>query len=270
MSPSEEARAAQQQNVHGGANARIAKLSSSGSAHRGSPSISRTASPSIRALSNLALTSNLMGDKLMPELWLYIFSYLSPRTLACSCASVSKYWASLALESVKDREFAQHETFMLSQPRLLVGMNRYCQKLNEYLRSSDAPLVVSSESGGGKSSLLIQWIQRFYRENKNTLVLYHFVGSPAHSTDYTNILHRLMAEIKRECRIHDDVPSTLSNLQKKFPQVLHLPINCIKKEQSTLPFLCSGCKKQAASSVSSSSSTVSARSRAFFLKHKGS
>lgn len=100
-------------------------------------------------------------ELLAPELWLQIFSYVSPRVLATTCASVCRYWASLALESVKDREFAQHETFMLSQAQSFLGVDRYSDRIDEHLRESDLPLVVTGESGSGKSAALIQWISRF-------------------------------------------------------------------------------------------------------------
>ena len=78
----------------------------------------------------------------------------------------------------------------------------------------------------GRGACVLMWLDcavdgcyRYHQTRTNSLVLYHFVGSPAHSTDYMNVLHRFMTEIKALCGIAEDVPSTLVNLQKKFPQV---------------------------------------------------
>jgi hypothetical protein len=161
----------------------------------------------------------LAGRYLPSELWLRIFGYLDARTLALCCATVSHYWSSLALEAIKDREYAQHETFMLTHSRVNVGAGRFCRDMDALLAADDTPVVITADSGGGKSSMLTQWILKYHQRRANALVLYHFVGSPAHSTDYMNVLHRFMTDIKTYCHLAEDVPSTSTNLQKKFPEV---------------------------------------------------
>ena len=70
----------------------------------------------------------------------------------------------------------------------------------------------------------------YHRTHTKSLVLYHFVGSPAHSTDYMNVLHRFMLEIKNQCpAIAEDVPSTATNLQKKLPQVRRDPARAARR-----------------------------------------
>ena len=255
--------------VPGGAVAGPAAASSAGTTAAKAAGASIVTGTVSRAPS--ALTFAPMALRRLPaELWLHIFGFLDTRTLALYCSTVSRYWSALVLEAIKDREYAQHETFMLTHSRVNVGAHRFCRDVNALLDVDDVPIVVTADSGGGKSSMLTQWILEYaqasaarapvgkgqteggggreeqqarcagdahlaaqanalrwgpnvdgsyHRTRANALVLYHFVGSPAHSTDYMNVLHRFMSEIKQQCSIAEDVPSTSINLQKKFPQV---------------------------------------------------
>jgi len=105
--------------------------------------------------------ANVVRRELPSELWLYIFSFLDARTLACHCSTVSRYWSSLVLEAIKDREYAQHETFMLTHSRINIGAHRFCRDLNAMLHADDVPIVVSGDAGSGKSSMLTQWILEY-------------------------------------------------------------------------------------------------------------
>lgn len=178
-----------------------------------------------RTASQRTLSSDSDIYSTMPlanELLLHIFSFVDTRTLSCYCSSVCRAWRQLVLMAIKDREVAQHETFMLTHAQTHVECNSILLHMDYHLAQVGGPLVVVGESGSGKSTVLTHWILRHCRQRADTMIIYHFIGTPAHSTDYLMILYRMMCLLRFHGGINEDVPTQRSHLINKFPTWLSM------------------------------------------------
>lgn len=63
------------------------------------------------------------------------------------------------------------------------------------------PLVVQGTSGMGKSALLANWSNRFHQHHPESLLVTHFVGCSPASSNYSNLVLRVMRELLALC--HD-------------------------------------------------------------------
>jgi tetratricopeptide (TPR) repeat protein len=115
-----------------------------------------------------------------------------------------------------------HEAFARERARVYIGGEKYYAQLDQHLVSSRQPLVVVGESGSGKSALLSNWGLKRRAEHPDELVLMHFWGSSAGSTDLGNMLARLMGELKERCEISQDLPQTEAELRQAFPNWLYM------------------------------------------------
>ena len=79
------------------------------------------------------------------------------------------------------------------------------------------PLVVTGESGAGKSALLAHWTDRYKAEHPNVVVIRHFVGATSDSADLTAMLRRFMGEFKRQLGVQGEIPTDDADLRAEFP-----------------------------------------------------
>ena len=113
--------------------------------------------------------------------------------------------------------FAQSRLFPNT---VYIPNNNNYQYLDEHFISENQPLVVTGASGTGKSALIANWLQEFHKKNPNTFVFYHFVGSTPESTNYENILRRLVNEIKQHFNIEREISQDINEVQKTLPDLL--------------------------------------------------
>lgn len=59
-------------------------------------------------------------------------------------------------------------------------------------------MVVKSDRGFGKSSLVAKWVKRFQLENPEIKVISHYVGCSGRSMDVTTFMQRCIAELREE------------------------------------------------------------------------
>jgi len=68
------------------------------------------------------------------------------------------------------------------------------------------PLILTGESGCGKSALFAEWVARWRTKHPDDLVIQHYIGSTAESADWQGIVRRLLGELKRAFGIADEIP----------------------------------------------------------------
>lgn len=121
-----------------------------------------------------------------------------------------------------DREATEHDMFAESRYRIYIGRQNYFDKLNEFVESEGLPLIISGESGIGKSALLANWAMKFRRANPDVLVIMHFIGALPYSADWASMLRRIMGEFKRWYDIQEDIPLEPAKLKSSFANWLHM------------------------------------------------
>jgi tetratricopeptide (TPR) repeat protein len=106
-----------------------------------------------------------------------------------------------------EREAQIHESYALSRCGCYIGGEAYFDRLEKHVASTDPPMVITGESGTGKSSLVANWSSRFRENHPGQKIVVHFIGASALSADPVEMLKRLMKELYRLADIRAEVPS---------------------------------------------------------------
>lgn len=114
----------------------------------------------------------------------------------------------------------EHTTFLKSRLRVYIGGQKYLNRLNVHANNEDPPLVITGESGLGKSALLANWIAHYQKNHPDTYILYHFIGGVPDSADYIQIVRRILEELKLKFSIKDKIPDNPKEMQEAFSNFL--------------------------------------------------
>jgi len=122
-----------------------------------------------------------------------------------------------------DRQAAHHAAFARSQAQVYVGRAEDFHRLDNFADAAGGPpLVLLGEAGTGKSALLANWALRRQQACPDEIVLTHFVGAGEASTDWVQLLRRIMGELGRQCGITREVPQRPSEVVREFGDWLWL------------------------------------------------
>jgi len=126
-------------------------------------------------------------------------------------------------ESIPDeltKQWIEHTSFAKSRLGLYIGGDKYIAEINKLIDDENKPIVISGESGLGKSALISNWIYQYQKKYPDTYILYHFIGGASDSTDYVQIMLRIMKELKRRVYIESEIPTDQDNIISEFPNFL--------------------------------------------------
>lgn len=122
-----------------------------------------------------------------------------------------------------DREAMEHESYAQSRARVYIGRQEYFDRLDSHaMGDSEHPLVILGDSGSGKSALLANWAIRYRQEYPTDLVIQHYIGATADSSDWVALIHRIMMELGRHCGFTTDIPAKLDKLKIAFASCLNM------------------------------------------------
>jgi len=116
-----------------------------------------------------------------------------------------------------DQEAARHESYARSRRLAFVGREDLLRLLNECAAESGRPLVLTGESGCGKSAFLAEWAARWRKDHPHDLIIQHYIGSTPESADWKGVVRRVLSELKRVFAIADEIPVQ--------PDVLRVALN---------------------------------------------
>ena len=131
-------------------------------------------------------------------------------------------------DSWLEAERRGHNAFAESRRRAYIEHEPTLRKLDEYVATATTsskkgensrvyPIVVTGESGSGKSSLLSWWSKRYCEANPNTFVIEHYIGATPGSSDQFGLLRRVMVEIKERYDIEETPPLEPADIVNEFP-----------------------------------------------------
>lgn len=106
-----------------------------------------------------------------------------------------------------DQEAARHEAHARSRRLAFIGREDLIERLNEHAAGTTDPLVLTGESGCGKSALLAEWVGRWKESNPNDFVIQHYVGSTSNGADWPGVVRRIVGELKRGFDLEGDLPN---------------------------------------------------------------
>ena len=113
----------------------------------------------------------------------------------------------------------EHDAFANSRQRVYIKRQADFDRLSQHAQSDDAPLIIYGESGSGKTALLANWAQEYQQQHPNVLVIWHFCGSSADSTNPIELLRRIMLNLKTH-HMEDELPTTPEAIKEQFGQWL--------------------------------------------------
>lgn len=133
---------------------------------------------------------------------------------------------------VSERE--AHELFAatrchmyVEQRAALATLQGYVEQGTQHREIKDAgddervlPLLVTGESGSGKSALVAFWSEQFRTNNPDAFVIAHYVGCTPNSTTVIGLLRRIMGEIKYRYDLQEDLPDDVATAVRTFPRWL--------------------------------------------------
>lgn len=137
-------------------------------------------------------------------------------------AVVEKRFPLSELPSLADSERTAHAAYADSRCHSYipdpVELERVDQWFGESIQSEhgSTPLVITGPSGCGKSSLLAYWSTQHKVWAKNETVISHYVGVYGDATP-SQILGRVMGELRSEFGLSDTVPDTGESILNEFP-----------------------------------------------------
>jgi tetratricopeptide (TPR) repeat protein len=120
--------------------------------------------------------------------------------------------------SPAEKERLAHKAFLRSRTDVYIGNEDDMQRINCFLENGSKALVITGESGLGKSALIANWIAK-YAEKLDRKLIYHFVGNSSAEGDYRKITQRLINEIK-----------TVYHLDDK-QELINVPLQNVGKEK---------------------------------------
>jgi len=106
-----------------------------------------------------------------------------------------------------DQEAMRHEAYAQSRRLAFVGRSDLLRQMDEHAGNAGAkPLILTGESGCGKSALLAEWVARWRLENPDDLIIQHYTGSTPESADWQGLVRRILGELRREFDFTDELP----------------------------------------------------------------
>jgi nephrocystin-3 len=114
-----------------------------------------------------------------------------------------------------ERECMRHEAYAAPRRRLYLGGDAYIKRLDALLKKNASRILITGQSGGGKSAMLANAIAK-HRCSK-THVLVHYLGSSSDAADAVALVRRVIDYIRRVTGNTDQVAVKSKELFKSVP-----------------------------------------------------
>ena len=119
-------------------------------------------------------------------------------------------------EALRQRAFAQRKLLAyVDRPTHTLAFDDFADT-----ESSGLGLVVTGDSGVGKTALLAHWIGRYREQHPDHFVFEHYFGATSDSASVPRFLARLLGECKRLADIADDIPTAPRLMAEALPEWL--------------------------------------------------
>ncbi len=114
-------------------------------------------------------------------------------------------------------ERQMHETFVEERSHLHVGRIEEAAQLTKHVKGTDRrPVVITGESGCGKSAFLANWYRQCVAKHPDDHVLAYFIGASPDFTDHMRLLRNMCMELKSNFDLEEPLPED----DRKLSEVL--------------------------------------------------
>jgi len=106
-----------------------------------------------------------------------------------------------------------HQAYARERVGLHVGAERYVETLDRWLADAAAPpMLIVGASGGGKSTLIANWLHRLKSARSHLLIFDHYLGASPDSADPILLMRRLWEFLNRAEGESVELPTGTPNL----------------------------------------------------------
>ena len=176
-----------------------------------------------------------LKDRIRASSFPVVESYVSPQALAERLEA--DLWALLdeafPAEDVPDpftREQRKHEAYAAPRRRLYLGANRYMAALDTALGDNAQRVLITGQSGGGKSALIANWLEGYRKAHPQDRIHKYFLGGSADAANPAAMVRHLAEHIKRETDSADEIPADPQALFDSLPTWLAYASSHASKE----------------------------------------
>ena len=118
-------------------------------------------------------------------------------------------------------ERQMHEAFAEERSHLHIGRIEEAALLTKHVTSTDRqPVVITGESGSGKSAFLATWYRGYAVEHPDDYVLAYFIGASPDSTDHMRLLRNMCKELKSNFNLKENLPDDDKKLSEALTSLL--------------------------------------------------
>ncbi len=137
--------------------------------------------------------------------------------------AIDLYFPLNELEDEVEKNKYDQEIFAMNRAKYFVGREDYLKELDAYIQNGGAPMVLSGQSGSGKSAILSHWATEYKKQEvqKMPLVM-HFVGSGREMVDTVTLMKKIILELSRTFDIKVPLSNNLNELIESFTTSLEL------------------------------------------------
>ncbi|MCB9216846.1 MAG: tetratricopeptide repeat protein [Ignavibacteria bacterium] len=131
-------------------------------------------------------------------------------------AMIQTNWPDAEAPSELDLERRSHAAFAASRTRAYIPNPLYLKEFNSWLLEGDSPLVISGQSGRGKSSLVAYLTEYYHRKHPDAFVIAHYVGASPSSGRAISVIRHIVEAMHVRFGIEKELPTEPEALQKSF------------------------------------------------------
>jgi hypothetical protein len=118
-------------------------------------------------------------------------------------------------------ERRKHEVYGATRLGLYLGGEKYFSALNAAMDADPfKPVLITGPSGGGKSALVANWVERYAAAHPDAWVITHYLGSSADAADPVRMVYRIEREIAQATGEHDKLEGDSNKILQHFPEWL--------------------------------------------------
>jgi tetratricopeptide (TPR) repeat protein len=134
-----------------------------------------------------------------------------------------------------ERESMRHEAYAAPRRRLYLGGDVYIQTLNALLKQNANRILITGQSGGGKSALLANALTK--HSSAKTHLLEHYLGSSSDAADAVAFVRRVIEYIRRVTGNTDPVAAETEELFESVSTWLAVASAFAKKNRTRWLFV---------------------------------
>ncbi|MEQ1708360.1 MAG: tetratricopeptide repeat protein, partial [Terricaulis sp.] len=113
-----------------------------------------------------------------------------------------------------------HRAYARERRGMHIGAASYREDLDQWMSSADAPpILITGASGGGKSTLVANWLHAWRNTHSNDIVFEHYLGASPDSADPMLLMRRVWEQLNRDTGEIVDLPGGDADLMDVSSQL---------------------------------------------------